>query len=154
MRLTKTFLILLTSFLIVSCDSNDPEPEVELPDPRQVSEADFTELENGLKVFDFETGTGLAPATGQIVTVHYTGWLENGQFFDSSVTRQTPFQFLFDVGQVIPGWDQGLAGMMVGGDRQLVIPPELAYGARGSGNAIPPNATLIFEVQLLDISDP
>ena len=154
MRLIKTFLILLTSLLIVSCDSNDPEPEVELPTPRQVSEADFTELENGLKVFDFETGTGLAPETGQTVTVHYTGWLENGQFFDSSVTRQIPFRFLFDVGQVIPGWDQGLAGMMVGGDRQLVIPPELAYGARGSGNAIPPNATLIFEVQLLDISDP
>ena len=152
MRIGSPLFLLFICFFLVSCDSNDPQPDVELPVPRQVDAANFTELDNGLRYYDFETGTGPAPEAGQALTVHYTGWLENGRFFDSSLSRQTPFTFLFDSGQVIQGWDIGLEGMQVGGDRQIIIPPELAYGERGSGNAIPPNSTLIFEVQLLNIA--
>jgi FKBP-type peptidyl-prolyl cis-trans isomerase len=85
--------------------------------------------------------------------VHYTGWLENGTEFDSSRRRDEPFGFPLGVGYVIPGWDQGVVGMRVGGKRKLTVPPELGYGARGAGRVIPPNATLIFEVELLDISE-
>ena len=89
---------------------------------------------------------------GQFVTVHYTGWLENGSEFDSS-RRREPFSFPLGVGFVIPGWDQGLIGMRVGGKRRLTIPPELGYGASGMGRWIPPNAVLVFEIELLEISE-
>ncbi len=95
-----------------------------------------------------------APATGpgQFVTVHYTGWLEDGSEFDSSRHR-APFSFPLGVGFVIPGWDRGLIGMRVGGKRRLTIPPELGYGASGMGSMIPPNAALVFEIELLEISE-
>ena len=104
-----------------------------------------------LIIEDLTVGDGAAAAAGQAVSVHYTGWLTNGQKFDSSVDRNDPFEFKLGMGQVIPGWDQGVAGMQVGGKRKLTIPPELAYGSRGAGGVIPPNATLVFEVELLGV---
>jgi FKBP-type peptidyl-prolyl cis-trans isomerase len=109
-----------------------------------------------LKIIDVKRGTGAVAKAGQQVTVHYTGWLyENGakgKKFDSSVDRGTPFSFVLGAGQVIPGWDQGVAGMKVGGKRTLIIPSELGYGAGGTPDGtIPPNATLIFDVELLGV---
>jgi peptidylprolyl isomerase len=110
---------------------------------------------SGLKIEDSKVGDGASPATGQICVMHYTGWLyENGQKgrkFDSSVDRGEPFEFPIGTGRVIKGWDEGVATMKVGGKRTLTIPPELGYGARGAGGVIPPNATLIFDVELLDV---
>ena len=100
---------------------------------------------------DLVVGTGAAAASGQKVTVHYTGWLTNGTKFDSSKDRGDPFVFLLGKGQVIKGWDQGVQGMKVGGKRKLTIPPEMGYGSRGAGGVIPPNATLVFEVELLGV---
>ena len=104
-----------------------------------------------LKIEDLEVGTGAKALPGKKVSVHYTGWLTDGKKFDSSVDRGRPFDFKLGAGQVIQGWDQGVAGMKVGGKRKLTIPPELGYGARGAGGVIPPNATLLFEVELLGI---
>ena len=106
---------------------------------------------SGLQYQDLVVGEGVAAAAGDTVSVHYTGWLEDGTQFDSSVDSGTPYEFVLGVGGVIPGWDEGVAGMQVGGTRKLIIPPDLAYGAGGSGGVIPPNATLVFEVQLLEI---
>jgi FKBP-type peptidyl-prolyl cis-trans isomerase len=113
------------------------------------------EMPNGLKYTDTKTGDGATAAAGNKVSVHYTGWLFNngakGTKFDSSVDRGQPFQFTLGAHQVIAGWDEGVAGMKVGGKRTLTIPPELGYGARGAGGAIPPNSTLIFDVELLGV---
>jgi FKBP-type peptidyl-prolyl cis-trans isomerase len=106
---------------------------------------------SGLEYWDIKVGTGTTAASGKQVTVHYTGWLTTGKKFDSSVDRGQPFMFALGAGQVIKGWDQGVAGMKVGGKRQLRIPPELGYGPRGAGGVIPPNATLIFDVELLGV---
>lgn len=106
---------------------------------------------SGLKYVDLVEGTGATPQTGQTVIVHYTGTLEDGRKFDSSRDRNQPFSFPIGAGRVIKGWDEGLSTMKVGGQRQLIIPPELGYGARGAGGVIPPNATLMFDVELLDI---
>jgi len=106
---------------------------------------------SGLEYWDIKVGTGTTAAPGKQVTVHYTGWLTTGKKFDSSVDRGQPFMFALGAGQVIKGWDQGVAGMKVGGKRQLRIPPELGYGPRGAGGVIPPNATLIFDVELLGV---
>ena len=110
---------------------------------------------SGLKIIDTHPGTGASPKTGQTCVMHYTGWLYDnatkGKKFDSSVDRNEPFAFKIGVGQVIRGWDEGVATMKVGGKRTLIIPPDLGYGARGAGGVIPPNATLIFDVELLDI---
>jgi FKBP-type peptidyl-prolyl cis-trans isomerase FkpA len=107
---------------------------------------------------DHQIGTGTLAESGKQVSVHYTGWLfdesavdNKGKKFDSSRDRGQPFRFSLGAGQVIAGWDQGVAGMRVGGQRTLVIPPELGYGARGAGGVIPPNATLVFDVELLDV---
>jgi len=105
-----------------------------------------------MKIEKIVSGTGAAPKHGETVTVHYTGWLADGTKFDSSVDRREPFAFALGTGQVIGGWDQGVATMRVGDKARLTIPPELAYGATGYSGAIPPNATLIFEVELLSIS--
>jgi len=109
----------------------------------------------GLQVQDTKVGTGASPKTGQTCVMHYTGWLyqngQKGKKFDSSLDRGEPFEFKIGTRQVIAGWDQGVATMKVGGKRTLIIPPELGYGARGAGGVIPPNATLMFEVELLDV---
>jgi len=110
-----------------------------------------TQTPSGLTIEDLVPGEGAAAAAGQSVTVHYTGWLTSGSKFDSSKDRNDPFVFRLGTGQVIRGWDEGVQGMLVGGKRKLTIPPELGYGARGAGGAIPPNATLVFEVELLGI---
>jgi hypothetical protein len=107
---------------------------------------------SGLQYWDIVVGTGATAVAGNPVRVHYTGWLTSGEKFDSSVDRGQPFSFPLGAGQVIKGWDEGVAGMKVGGKRQLRIPPELGYGARGAGGVIPPNATLIFDVELLEAS--
>jgi peptidylprolyl isomerase len=107
---------------------------------------------SGLGYVDLVVGTGASPAAGDRVEVHYTGWLENGSKFDSSVDRGQPFEFPLGAGRVIRGWDEGVATMKVGGKRRLIIPPDLGYGDRGAGRVIPPGATLIFEVELLRIN--
>jgi FKBP-type peptidyl-prolyl cis-trans isomerase len=104
-----------------------------------------------LGIEDLVVGQGDTAAKGKHVTVHYTGWLTNGSKFDSSKDRNEPFGFSLGRGQVINGWDQGVEGMKVGGKRKLTIPPDLGYGARGAGSVIPPNATLVFEVELLGV---
>ena len=104
-----------------------------------------------LQIEDLTMGTGAEAQAGQSVDVHYTGWLTDGTKFDSSVDRGRPFSFVLGAGRVIKGWDQGVAGMKVGGKRKLTIPPDLGYGARGAGGVIPPNATLVFEVELLAV---
>jgi peptidylprolyl isomerase len=125
-------------------------------DPGQKDEGKkMTKTASGLQYRDIQEGTGDAPRKGQACVMHYTGWLwqneAKGKKFDSSVDRGEPFTFRLGVGQVIKGWDEGVATMKVGGKRELLIPPDLAYGARGAGGVIPPNATLLFEVELLQI---
>ena len=112
---------------------------------------------SGLQYVDIKVGNGEVAKAGEQVSVHYTGWLQNpdgskGKKFDSSKDRGQPFQFALGGGQVIKGWDEGVAGMKVGGERELIIPPDLGYGPRGAGGVIPPNATLIFDVELLGVS--
>src|ERR1700691_5330973 len=106
---------------------------------------------SGVEYWDIVVGTGTTAASGNMVKVHYTGWLTTGKKFDSSVDRGQPFDFKLGAGQVIKGWDEGVAGMKVGGKRQLRIPPDAGYGSKGAGGVIPPNATLIFDVELLGV---
>jgi len=110
-----------------------------------------TTTASGLVIEDTVMGEGAEAAAGQSVTVHYTGWLTNGDKFDSSKDRDEPFEFALGARHVIAGWDEGVQGMKVGGVRKLTIPPSLGYGARGAGGVIPPNATLVFEVELLAV---
>lgn len=118
-------------------------------------EGAMTTTTSGLKYEDHPAGSGGEAVSGKMVSVHYTGWLDEsgkkGKKFDSSLDRGEPFQFPLGGGRVIKGWDEGVAGMKIGGKRTLVIPPELGYGAQGAGTVIPPNATLIFDVELLDV---
>lgn len=106
---------------------------------------------SGLRYIDLVEGTGATPQRGETVVVHYTGTFEDGKKFDSSVDRGQPFKFPLGMGRVIKGWDEGLSTMKVGGKRKLILLPDLAYGERGAGNVIPPNSTLVFEVELLGI---
>jgi FKBP-type peptidyl-prolyl cis-trans isomerase len=110
-----------------------------------------TTTASGLKYWNVKEGTGATATAGKKVSVHYTGWLTNGTKFDSSVDRNKPFEFTLGAGMVIKGWDEGVEGMKVGGKRRLEIPPSLGYGSRGAGGVIPPNATLIFDVELLGV---
>lgn len=110
-----------------------------------------TTTASGLIYEELTAGTGATATPGQTVVVHYTGWLADGTQFDSSKGRNDPFEFRLGAGQVIRGWDEGVAGMSVGGKRLLTIPPQLGYGARGAGGVIPPDAVLLFEVELLKI---
>ncbi len=125
------------------------------PAPSTAPETAMTTTASGLQIIDTAAGTGASPKTGQTCVMHYTGWLYKdgvkGAKFDSSLDRGDPFEFTIGVGQVIKGWDEGVASMKVGGKRTLIIPADLGYGARGAGGAIPPNATLIFDVELLDV---
>ena len=107
--------------------------------------------DTGLKIEELVEGDGAMAEAGHKVSVHYTGWLTDGSKFDSSLDRKQPFEFSLGRGMVIRGWDEGVAGMKVGGKRKLTIPPQLGYGAQGAGGVIPPNATLVFEGELLDI---
>jgi peptidylprolyl isomerase len=125
------------------------------PSTSAMAQGNTVTTSSGLKITDTTVGTGATPRAGQTAVVHYTGWLyqdgAKGRKFDSSLDRGQPFSFPLGRQQVIPGWDEGVATMKVGGKRTLIIPPELGYGARGAGGVIPPNATLIFEVELLDV---
>jgi peptidylprolyl isomerase len=122
---------------------------------KEKSESKMQRLPSGLQYEDVKVGTGAMPKTGQTCVMHYTGWLwesgAKGAKFDSSVDRGQPFEFPLGQGRVIKGWDEGVATMKVGGKRNLLIPPALGYGARGAGKVIPPNATLLFEVELLGV---
>ena len=111
-----------------------------------------TTTPSGLQYWDIKVGAGVEAVNGKTVQVHYTGWLTDGKKFDSSVDRREPFSFTLGAQQVIRGWDEGVKGMKVGGKRQLKIPPALGYGSRGAGGVIPPNATLIFDVELLGVN--
>ena len=134
------------AFLLASASAQNPGG------PTKVS-GKPTKLPDALEYWDIKEGTGPAAKKGDKVKVHYTGWLTDGKKFDSSVDRNDPFAFALGAGQVIKGWDEGVAGMKVGGKRQLRIPPDLGYGSRGAGGGlIPPNATLIFDVELLGIN--
>ena len=114
-------------------------------------EAGFTTTSSGLSYKDTKVGKGTTAKKGQSVKVHYTGMLKDGTKFDSSLDRGTPFQFMLGTGEVIPGWDEGVVGMQEGGERTLIIPPALAYGSKGAGGVIPPNATLYFDVELIKV---
>lgn len=116
-----------------------------------VNEDELTRTASGLRYQDLTVGSGAEARAGDSVSVHYTGWLTDGSRFDSSRDRGAPFTFQLGAGRVIPGWDEGVAGMKVGGSRKLVIPADLGYGARGAPPVIPPNSTLVFDVQLLEI---
>lgn len=119
------------------------------PEATPMTEENVVTTDSGLKYVEVVEGTGAIPQKGQTVSVHYTGTLENGTKFDSSRDRGQPFQFPLGAGRVIKGWDEGIASMKIGGQRQLIIPPDLGYGSRGAGGVIPPNATLLFDVELL-----
>ncbi|QNJ20757.1 FKBP-type peptidyl-prolyl cis-trans isomerase [Synechococcus sp. A18-25c] len=129
-------------------DSNQADASA-LGGPMSAEKSQLTA--SGLRITDIEVGDGAEATAGQTVVVHYRGTLEDGTQFDASYDRGKPFSFPLGAGRVIKGWDEGVQGMKVGGKRKLVIPPDLGYGARGAGGVIPPNATLIFDVELLDI---
>ena len=154
-QLTTTPAIALSAFGIATTHQNNLIASKTMSDAANVpnpADAHPVTTPSGLKYVEIKEGTGATPKTGQTVVVHYTGTLEDGTKFDSSRDRGQPFSFKLGVGQVIKGWDEGLSTMKVGGRRLLTIPPELGYGARGAGGVIPPNATLIFDVELLRIS--
>ncbi len=157
--MTKTTIRLLSTAFAAAlfaapAFADDPKP-TPAPEAAKKSESKMTKTPSGLQYEDTKVGTGASPQKGQTCVMNYTGWLwENGvkgKKFDSSLDRGTPFSFPIGQGRVIKGWDEGVATMKVGGQRVLLIPPDLGYGSRGAGGVIPPNATLIFEVELLEV---
>lgn len=157
------FVVVVLALALSACgDEGDPLPEdangqVETDEEAAADDVDectrgeTVENETGLKIQDLECGSGDKAVRNTLVTVHYTGTLEDGTKFDSSHDRSEPFQFVLGAGNVIQGWDEGVVGMLVGGTRKLTIPPELGYGEAGAGGVIPPNSTLIFEIELLEV---
>ena len=152
----RSMLFLTAGLLLVGCGGDDAitslglGPQLNTSAPQVVTDAQFTTTSAGLKIHDFVVGTGSTAGTRDGVTVHYTGWLTDGTKFDSSVDRSEPFSFTIGAREDILGWDQGVAGMRVGGKRQLEIPPNLAYGSSARGS-IPANSTLVFEIELLKV---
>ena len=158
-RLLPLVLLLSASTLLTACGGADKAATAVESKPEASSSAASSETAmGGLHMTDGKVGDGAEAQSGQVVSVHYTGWLydeaaadKHGIKFDSSVDRGEPFRFPLGGGRVIQGWDEGVVGMKVGGQRTLVIPPEMAYGESGAGGVIPPNATLVFDVELLGI---
>jgi len=149
----KTFIIpaiTLLTLATVAIAQTTPTKKPAAAGPTKVT-GEPTKTASGLEYWDIKVGTGAAAQTGQHVRVDYTGWLTNGKKFDSSVGTGKPFELMLGAGQVIKGWDEGIVGMKAGGKRQLRIPPDLAYGAKGYPGVIPPNSTLIFDVKLLEV---
>lgn len=158
------FALLAAMLVATACTPKAEEPAPESTTPETTSSqpetsestASATAPRTGdaaeLKIEDEVVGKGAEAKSGDTVSVHYTGWLTDGTKFDSSLDRNQPFQFALGQGQVIKGWDEGVAGMKVGGKRKLTIPPDMGYGAQGAGGVIPPNATLVFEVELLSVN--
>ncbi len=144
------FFVLVCGFFYFLLNMGSQESSASLSDSIVVQQSN-EESKPELKIETMEQGQGQEVKRGDFITVHYTGYLEDGTKFDSSVDRGQPFELQIGVGQVIQGWDQGIIGMKVGEKRKLTIPPELGYGSAGAGGVIPPNATLIFEVELLEI---
>ncbi len=155
MRLLVSLMAVFALLLLGGCGG---EPEATVPqdpiqqEPAAPQEAPQAEEVEELQIEDLEAGEGPEAKSGDTVDVHYTGWLTDGTKFDSSLDRGQPFSFTIGQGRVIPGWDQGVPGMQVGGKRKLTIPPHMGYGERGAPPAIPPNSTLVFEVELLAIN--
>ncbi len=150
-------IVLLTSIGLAGCSpapkAAAPEPAATAPEPAQTAPTTKPTPEaTALKIEDIKVGTGAEAKSGDTVTVNYTGYLTDGTKFDSSLDSGQPFKFTIGAGRVIPGWEQGFAGMKVGGKRKLTIPPELGYGSQGAGGVIPPNATLVFDVELLAVN--
>jgi peptidylprolyl isomerase len=152
--------VAICAAVLAACDApTAPPPKSDTPDSAAQAQTTGTAMTtttaSGLQFADTVAGTGASPATGQMCVMHYTGWLYKdgvkGSKFDSSVDRGQPFEFTIGVGQVIKGWDEGVSTMKIGGKRTLIIPPALGYGARGAAGVIPPNATLIFDVELLGV---
>ncbi len=142
----------LIGLLLVGCESKPVLKDIPYKDyPGEPATMEKTITESGLGYIDLVPGTGASPKSGDRVTVHYTGYLTDGKKFDSSVDRGTPLTFVIGIGKVIRGWDEGVMTMKVGGKRKLIIPPQLGYGSRGAGDVIPPNAELVFDVELLGV---
>ena len=144
--------IVFSVCLVLCVKAEDKKGNLEGAKMKETKEEKIETTTSGLKYVDETVGKGSSPKAGQTVKVHYTGWLENGTKFDSSVDRGQPFEFVIGVGQVIKGWDEGVSTMKVGGKRKLIIPSVLGYGPRGAGKLIPPNATLVFDVELLGLN--
>lgn len=146
-------VVLLAGGMFSACDSGGGDDGIDpnQPNPRSVAASDFTTTESGLQYFDFSEGTGDAATEGDQVFIHFHGWLSTGELFASSILVEQPIEFTIGDGEVIAGWEEGIQGMKVGGERQLVVPPELAFGNEGAGS-IPPGETITLEVELLLIA--
>ena len=142
---------LLLAMILSACGSAGEKSDGEFASDLGIDPASLTSLPSGLRYQDLSSGQGAEATSGSTAVVHYTGWLPSGKKFDSSRDAGQPFAFRIGAGQVIAGWDEGVAGMKVGGRRKLVIPAELGYGAAGAPPVIPPNSTLVFDVELLEV---